>query len=356
MQPEPQPETILLIEDDPLAVKMGEMILNRAGYNVLSAMNGFLGLKLAREEHPDLILLDLMLPGMDGFEILSRLRANPATAAIPVLILSAKTREEDKQMASRIGANGYMTKPYHRAELLDQMHFLLKEKTQNILNRLTGERPSQGICMAFVSPQGDEATSVALKAGMALAREGVSVTAVDFRPYSIEHALTLDLTPDTDEIPASNLTTTEQVSAMSLIHESGLRLLHNLNGRGRAGQLTQADVDRLLDTILSAEGIVIADIPLYPADVFARVAERCAQTFLVIPADPIVMRSAQTTFKLIQRAGVSAENIRFIIIGELPQSELERMGRLIAATIPLGAAASDPAFQTLAELMQGAGK
>lgn len=355
MQSEPQPETILLIEDDPLAVKMGEMILSRAGYTVLSAMNGFLGLKLAREERPDLILLDLMLPGMDGFEILSQLRSNPETAAIPVLILSAKTREEDKQMASRIGADGYMTKPYHRAQLLDQLHILLKNKTPNILDHLAAETQIQGRCIAFVSPQGGNATSVALRTGRALANLNVAALAIDFRPFSIEHALVLDITPGIDDIPMSMITKPEQIPAMTITHESGLRLLHNLNGRGSAGQLTQSDVDRLLDMVLIEEGVVIADIPLYPADVFARVANRCAQTLLVIPADPIVMRSAQTTFKLIQRAGVNSDHIRFVIIGELAQSERDRLGQLVAATIPLGASAADPAYLRLAELLQGAG-
>lgn len=355
MQPEPQSETILIIEDDPLSVKMGNMILSRAGYNVLSAMNGFLGLKLARKERPDLILLDLMLPGMDGFEILSQLRSNPETAAIPVLILSAKTREEDKQMASRIGADGYMTKPYRRVELLDQLRSLLQEKAQNIRGRLMEDTSLPGRCIAFVSPRGSEATSVALKTGVALANQGIAATVVDFRPFSIEHALALGVAPGTDSIPVSTINSPKQIPGLTIKHDSGLRLLHNLDGRGRAGQLTQADVEQLLDVILTEEGIVIADLPLYPADVFARVANRCAHIFLVVPADPIVMRSAQTTYKLIQRAGVEADHIRFIILGELAQSDQERLGQLVAAAIPLGADAANAAYTGLVDLLRGIG-
>ena len=120
---------ILLIEDDPLSAGLVELLLNREGYQVLTAPNGFHGLRMAQASPPDLILLDLMLPGIDGFEVLNRLRADPQTAAVPVMILSAKSQPSDKRTAARIGANAYLPKSYKRAELLALVRSLLEERT-----------------------------------------------------------------------------------------------------------------------------------------------------------------------------------------------------------------------------------
>jgi 1,2-diacylglycerol 3-beta-glucosyltransferase len=126
----PTEPVILLIEDDLLSVSLVELVLNREGYQVLTATNGFHGLRMAQATPPDLILLDLMLPGMDGFEVLNRLRADPQTAAVPVMILSAKSQPSDKRTATRIGANAYLTKSYKRAELLALIRSLLEESAE----------------------------------------------------------------------------------------------------------------------------------------------------------------------------------------------------------------------------------
>jgi CheY-like chemotaxis protein len=113
--PPPSEElTILLIEDDALSASVVELTLNSEGYRVLTAPNGLQGLKMAKANLPDLILLDLMLPGMDGFEVLSELRADPKTASVPVAIISAKGQAEDRQLADRLGADAYLPKAYER--------------------------------------------------------------------------------------------------------------------------------------------------------------------------------------------------------------------------------------------------
>jgi len=118
--------TILLIEDDALSASVVELTLNSEGYRVLTAPNGLQGLKMAKANLPDLILLDLMLPGMDGFEILNHLRAEPKTAGVPVAILSAKGQAEDRQVADRLGANAYLPKAYEQDELLELVRSLLE--------------------------------------------------------------------------------------------------------------------------------------------------------------------------------------------------------------------------------------
>jgi CheY-like chemotaxis protein len=102
---------VLLVEDDKFLRKACEASLRQRGFEVTTATEGDAGLTLARTPpHPDIVLLDLLMPKLPGIEVLRALRADPATAAIPVLILSNSSREEDKRQAVQLGAAGYYVK------------------------------------------------------------------------------------------------------------------------------------------------------------------------------------------------------------------------------------------------------
>jgi DNA-binding response OmpR family regulator len=117
---------ILVIEDDPSTLRLIKYCLQQEGYQVLTAPNGLEGIRKAKSEEPDLIVLDVLLPGVDGLEICHRLRAEPQTARLPVLMLSVKAREIDKATGLKVGADDYITKPWHRAELLDKVAAVLQ--------------------------------------------------------------------------------------------------------------------------------------------------------------------------------------------------------------------------------------
>lgn len=119
--------TILLIEDDPLSARLADLILTFEGYEVTIASDGVKGLEMAKDACPDLVLLDLMLPGIDGLEVLTQLRACPKTAGARVVIVSSKAQVEDKEAAAEIGADAYLTKPYRKAHLLEVVRSLLVE-------------------------------------------------------------------------------------------------------------------------------------------------------------------------------------------------------------------------------------
>ena len=112
---------ILIVEDDPEAARILELSLKREQFKTIVALNGMQGLAAVQSQHPDLILLDLMMPDIDGYEVCRRIRANPHTVDLPIIIVSAKTQDADKQMAAQLGANGYLTKPYRRADLLNMI-------------------------------------------------------------------------------------------------------------------------------------------------------------------------------------------------------------------------------------------
>jgi DNA-binding response OmpR family regulator len=119
---------ILIVEDDPSVLRATSYILEKEGYEVISAQNGLEGLKKARESNPDLLLLDVMLPGIDGFEICHTLRGEPKTANLPILMFSAKGQESDKATGLKVGADEYITKPVDREVLLSKVASWLSAK------------------------------------------------------------------------------------------------------------------------------------------------------------------------------------------------------------------------------------
>ena len=111
-------EKIAVIEDEADILEVVQYNLRREGYLVVSSRNGEEGLDRIRKENPDLVLLDLMLPGLDGLEVCKRLQADPVTAAIPVIMVTAKGEESDVVLGLQLGADDYVTKTFSPKELL----------------------------------------------------------------------------------------------------------------------------------------------------------------------------------------------------------------------------------------------
>src|SRR5687767_588260 len=118
-------EKILIIDDDLDTLRLVGLMLQRQGYQISAATTGQQGLEKAFEEDPDLILLDVMMPDMDGYEVTRRLRQNPSTLQTPILMFTAKTQLDDKVIGFEVGANDYLTKPTHPSELQARVKTLL---------------------------------------------------------------------------------------------------------------------------------------------------------------------------------------------------------------------------------------
>ena len=117
---------ILLIEDEKNISKVVSYNLEREGYQVLTARDGEEGLEKARKEAPDLLLLDLMLPKVDGLEVCRRLKADPKTASLPIIMLTAKTQEADRVVGLEMGADDYVPKPFSPRELIARVKAVLR--------------------------------------------------------------------------------------------------------------------------------------------------------------------------------------------------------------------------------------
>jgi DNA-binding response OmpR family regulator len=116
---------ILIVDDEPMVVRMASDALKSRGFDIVTAAAGYEGLIMARETHPDLILLDVVMPDLDGHEVLSRLRKDDRTKAIPVIHLSAIGDFDQQLQAMEHGADDYITKPFKGPELADRVEAFL---------------------------------------------------------------------------------------------------------------------------------------------------------------------------------------------------------------------------------------
>ena len=117
---------VLIVDDDPGTLRLIEYVFRRADYEVHLAANGAIALSKAVEIEPDLMILDVMMPDMSGLEVCKRLRAQPATIRLPIIILSAKGQTEDKVTGFEAGADDYVSKPVDPPELLARAKALLQ--------------------------------------------------------------------------------------------------------------------------------------------------------------------------------------------------------------------------------------
>jgi len=154
---------VLVVDDDAKTVELVKLYLNRDGYKVLTAYNGVEALRLAREGHPDLIVLDLMLPGIDGFEVCRTLRDE---SDVPIIMLTARTTDQDKLTGLGLGADDYVTKPFSPKELAARI--------KAVLRRLPGERGPAEI-------KRGEITVNFFKHEASLAGRALNLTTVEFK-------------------------------------------------------------------------------------------------------------------------------------------------------------------------------
>lgn len=119
------PQRILAVDDEANVRRIVQVILTRAGYQVTLAADGVEGLDKVRAEQPDLVVLDVMMPHMDGFEMLRRMKADPEIAGVKVVMLTARAQDADIFEGERMGADLYLTKPFNPNDLLQAVNRLL---------------------------------------------------------------------------------------------------------------------------------------------------------------------------------------------------------------------------------------
>jgi len=173
-------DKILVADDDIETLRLITLMLQRQGFEVLQASNGAQAIRFAIEEHPDLIILDVMMPEVDGYQVTRQLRQDPACANTPILMFTAKSQVDDKVTGYEAGVDEYLTKPIHPAELVARVKALLSR------NRLRAPTTpvERGYCVAVIAPRGGMGCStVVLNLGVALSQKlKEEVVCAELRP------------------------------------------------------------------------------------------------------------------------------------------------------------------------------
>ncbi len=263
-------EKLLIIDDDVDTLRLVGLMLQRQGYQISAASNGAQGLAKALEERPDLILLDVMMPDMDGYEVARRLRKNPATRTVPILMFTAKTQLDDKVTGFEVGADDYLTKPTHPTELQAHVKALLaravqKEKAAG--EAVTATHEHHGYVIGVISARGGlGVTSLAVNLAAAIfSRVQTDVILAELMPglgtvgldygYQNPKGLTELLEGTVAEI------TREKVGDSLLPHSSGVKfLLASSNPRDMTLIAHEKKYEALVGRLASSGRFLVLDL------------------------------------------------------------------------------------------------
>jgi CheY-like chemotaxis protein len=223
-------QTILIIDDDIDTLKLVGIMLERKGFRILASTTGEKGLKLANKEYPDLILLDVMIPDINGYEIAKSIRANPATENTPIIMFTARSQVDDKVEGLEAGADAYITKPARPRELFAQVNSVLKRAPQRSSASATSV-VEKGTLIGIISAKGGLGNST-LATNLAIEIHNQSdqeVILSDFRPGQGTIGMDLDMQNTSglikllDEEPGSDIS--DFFPNIFMEHKSGIKTL-----------------------------------------------------------------------------------------------------------------------------------
>lgn len=290
---------ILAIDDNSDLLRMiGGLLRERGGHEVILSADGEDGLAKAAADPPDLAIVDVMMPGITGYDVCRRLRQQPATAEIPVIILTARGQEVDRQAAMEAGADIYLAKPLTMAELLEQVNRLLAGRP---------ERPAMhgAGTIAMLSLRGGVGvTTLAVNLALILARQGDGGTClVDLSPSSGSAALQLGLRPDPNWSTLSALGTPPSPVAVDtcvLGHASGLRLLPAPFTPVVGAGLRREAVLGMLTSLKDKYCTVVVDLPSVLNESTMATLESASAIGLVMTSDPPSIQAVLGTLQALR--------------------------------------------------------
>jgi DNA-binding response OmpR family regulator len=241
-------EKILIVDDDLDTLRLVGLMLQHQGYRISAASSGPQGIALCQSDRPDLILLDIMMPDMDGYEVARKLRSDPATSSIPMIMFTAKTQVDDKIQGFEVGADDYLTKPTQPRELFAHVKAVLarSKKSTGPINPPIQSKSRGYVTGVMAAKGGLGASTLALNLGISLqTRSKKDVIIAEFRPG--QGSMALDLGFLNPEGLINLLQQPLEKISQSMIegelfqHKSGVRLIPASYDPGNAKYITAVD-------------------------------------------------------------------------------------------------------------------
>ncbi|HUG34607.1 MAG TPA: response regulator [Anaerolineales bacterium] len=330
-------EKILIIDDDLDTLRLVGLMLQRQGYQISAATNGQQGLDKAFDESPDLILLDIMMPDMDGYEVTRRLRSNPSTTETPVLMFTAKTQMEDKVIGFEVGANDYLTKPTHPSELQARVKTLLARANEKKGGDGSVRDSGNGYMIGVIGARGGlGATTVALNVAAGLqARTKSNVIVAEMLPGRGALALELGVTSPKGLVDLLGASRTSDITRDSLReslihHGSGLALLL-ASDRPRDMHLTSqsANYEEVASRLPDLARFIVLDLGAGLQSFTEKVLKHCNEVLVVLEGNPNTVVSTKSLLEDLVAFGVNARNISVVLNNrirsdtQLPSSQVQ---------------------------------
>jgi DNA-binding response OmpR family regulator len=305
------PEKILVVDDDIDTLRLVGLMLQRQGYQIAAANSGQQALAMAESEKPDLILLDVMMPDMDGYEVTRRLRANPAISTIPIIMFTAKSQVDDKVSGFESGADDYLTKPTQPRELFAHI--------KAVLSRSTKARPAPTATAAVAGNRGHVIGVLAVKGGMGVSTLAVNfaislrlrtkkeVILAEFRPG--EGSLSLDLGYMKPEGMSRLLErkpkeiTAAETEAELMTHSSGVRMLLATFQPSDARYTTAVDHFNTMTQCMAYQAdYIVLDLGPGIPPITNKVLNSCDELVVLLESNPYtIMRTKVLVDELTQR-------------------------------------------------------
>lgn len=307
---------ILVVDDDATILKLLELVLRQAGYTVLTAKSGEDGLQVAQTQKPDVAILDVMLPGMNGYTLCRRLRQNSATALMPILMLTAQAETRDKLAGFEAGADDYLTKPFDPEELVARLRVLLA-RTQPVYAAKT-ESPKRGALWAVFGAKGGVGkTTIATNLAVALAKQpGARVALLDADFSFGDVAAHLNLSPSRtilDLVPRVYDLDEELLGRVLIQHESGVRVLLGPYRPQDAELITAEALQMILQRLTETYDYVIVDCPSHYDDLTLLILERAEQIVMVLTPEIGPIKNTATFMEVAARLEIPTPRIRIVL-------------------------------------------
>jgi len=307
---------ILIVDDDPNVQRLLQYTLKQEGYDVLVAVDGAEGFRLWGTDSPDLILLDVMLPKLDGYQVAAKIRAEETPGThVPIIMLTAEREVEQKVRGLRAGADDYLIKPFHPAELLARIKSLLARfAPKDVLLA----RPPLGRVLAFYGAKGGVGTTtIAINAAIALHRElGRKVCLVDGNLQFGDHRVFMDLGLDrksiVDIVTAPSMDQ-EFIRQILVKHDSGVDLLLAPPSPETAELVTPDHLPIILEHLRSMYDYVVIDIDKRMDDINLGIIEAADTVYVVMTADLSCLKNVRLVIETIGHLGYESKKVQLVL-------------------------------------------
>ena len=321
-------EKILIVDDDLESLKLIGLMLQRRGYQIAAAQGGTQALNKAESEQPDLVILDVMMPDMDGYEVTRRMRANKKTAHIPIIMFTAKTLVGDKVAGFQAGADDYLTKPIHPAELSSRVEAVLLRSARSRAE--VSARPRARI-LGFIGAKGGVGTTtLAINVAVAIAQTGKDDTSQrvilgDVHSAAGDVALQLGISRggglqalvarQPDDISA------KLVESTLAGHVSGMRmLLAPIEQRTEVTDIPAKHVDAIVRQLAGLSDVVVLDLGSRLDDGARAAARLCSRLVVVLEPQRMAVLLAQSLLALLEKAGLGADKVVPVVVNRSPSA------------------------------------